>query len=88
MTADPAGPAVPPNTVDVGGERAVVVPLTEYRAMKALADRATEDEREDAWMNAAIAEAEEWRAAGCPGGTIPHELAMAQLEAAGSGDEG
>lgn len=82
MTAEPAGPATPPNTIEISGEKAVVVPLTEYRAMKALADRATEEEREDAWFEAAIAEAEEWEAAGRPGGTIPHELVMAEMEAA------
>ncbi len=74
--------ATPPNMVDIGGEKAVVIPLTEYRAMKALADRATPEEQEDAWFGAAIAEAEEWEAAGRPGGTIPHELVVAEMEAA------
>jgi hypothetical protein len=68
--------------IHLGGQTAVVVPLTEYRAMKALADRATPAEREEAWMDAAIAEAEEWKAAGRPGGTIPHELVVAEMEAA------
>lgn len=80
MTAEPAGPI--PNIVDVGGEKAVVIPLIEYRAMRALAGHATDQEREDAWFDAAIAEAEEWEAAGRPGGTIPHELVMAEMEAA------
>jgi mRNA-degrading endonuclease RelE of RelBE toxin-antitoxin system len=73
--------AAPPNVVDIGGEKAVVVSLTEYRAMKALADRATPEEREDAWFDAAIAEAKEWEAAGRPSGTVPHELVVAEMEA-------
>jgi hypothetical protein len=83
MTAEPAHhPATPPNTVEIDGQKAVVVPLTEYRAMKALADAATEQEREEAWFEAAVAEAEEWKAAGRPGGTVPHDLVMAEFDAA------
>lgn len=80
MSAQPAEPI--PNTVEIGGEKAIVIPLIEYRAMKALADAATAEEREEAWFEAAIAEAEEWKAAGRPGGTVPHELVMAEIEAA------
>lgn len=81
MSAQPDDIASGHDVIHLGGEAAVVVPLTEYRAMKALADRATPEEREDAWFDAAIAEAQEWEAAGRPGGTIPHELVMAEMEA-------
>jgi hypothetical protein len=82
MSADPDGYAGRQNVIRLGGETAVVVPLVEYRMMKALADRAAEQEREDAWAQAAIAENEEWEAAGRPGGTIPHKIVMAEFEAA------
>jgi hypothetical protein len=82
MSADPDGYAGLQNVIHLDGEAAVVVPLVEYRMMKALADRATEQEREDAWAQAAIAENEEWEAAGRPGGTIPHEIVIEEFEAA------
>jgi len=37
------------------------------------------EEIEDAEIDAAIAEHEAWKAAGRPGGTIPHEIVMAEL---------
>ncbi len=65
--------------IHLGGETAVVVPLHEYRMLTALRERASAEEIEEAEINAAIAEHEAWKAAGRPGGTIPHEVVMAEL---------
>ena len=43
------------------------------------AEQVTPEEQEDAWMAAAVAEAEEWEAAGRPGGTVSHEIVMAEM---------
>jgi len=47
--------------------------------LTALRERASAHEIEVAEIDAAIAEHEAWKAAGRPGGTIPHEAAMADL---------
>ena len=60
--------------IHLGGETAVVVPLHEYRMLAALEERASAAE-----IEAAIAEHEAWKAAGRPGGIVPHEAAMAEL---------
>jgi hypothetical protein len=57
----------------------VVVPLHEYRVLATLRERASAEEIEEAEIEAAIAEHEAWKAAGRPGGTIPHEAAVAEL---------
>jgi hypothetical protein len=67
------------NMIHLGGETAVIVPLHEYRMLTALRDRASAEEIEEAEIDAAIAEHEAWKAAGRPGGTIPHEVVMAEL---------
>ena len=64
--------------IRLGGETAVVVPLHEYRTLKALRDHATPSELDDAETEAAIAEYEDWVAAGRPG-EMTHEEAMARL---------
>lgn len=66
------------DVIRLGGEAAVVVPLHEYRTLKALRDRAVPGELEAAETDAAIAEYEEWVAAGRPG-ELTHEEAMARL---------
>lgn len=66
------------DVIHLGGEAAVVVPLNEYRMLKALKDRATAAELDEAETDAAIAEYEEWVAAGRPG-EMTHEEAMARL---------
>jgi hypothetical protein len=47
--------------------------------LAALRERASADEIEEAEIEAAIAEHEAWKAAGRPGGTIPHAAAIAEL---------
>jgi hypothetical protein len=49
---------VPYEVIYLGGEAAAIVPLDEYRLLKALKDRATAEEIEEARMVAAIAEHE------------------------------
>ena len=65
--------------IHLGGEAAVVVPLREYRMLTALRERASAEEIDAAEIDVAIAEHEAWKADGRPGGTIPHEVAMAEL---------
>jgi len=77
MAAQPSGHEGH-DIIHPGGEAAVVVPLREYRTLKALEDRATPGELDEAETDAAIAEYEEWEAAGRPG-EITHEEAMARL---------
>jgi hypothetical protein len=66
------------DVIHLGGEAAVVVPMHEYRTLKALKDRAAPGELDEAETEAAIAEYEEWTAAGRPG-EMTHEEAMARL---------
>jgi hypothetical protein len=64
--------------IHLGGETAVVVPMHEYRTLRALKDRATPGDLDEAETDTAIAEYEEWAAAGRPG-EMTHEEAMARL---------
>jgi hypothetical protein len=80
MSAQPDVPAADDHEViHLGGKTAVVVPMEEYRLLSALRKRATPEEIEDAEFDAAIEEHEAWKAAGRPGGTIPHEVVMTEL---------
>lgn len=67
------------SVIRLGDETGVVVPLSEYRILAALRNRATSEDVEAAAFDAAIAEHEAWKAAGRPGGTVPHDVAMAEL---------
>jgi len=80
MTARPAESAStgPHEVIHLGGEAAVVVPVAEYRRMRALEQIASPQEREDAEMAAALEEYGEWSAAGRPG-AISHEEARTLL---------
>lgn len=66
------------DVIRLGGEAAVVVPMHEYRTLKALRDRAAPGELDEAESDAAVAEYEEWVVAGRPG-EMTHEEAMARL---------
>jgi hypothetical protein len=68
--------------IHLGDEAAVVVPLHEYRMLKALELRATPDDLDEAQIDAAIIEHEAWVEAGRPG-ELTHEEAMARLLADG-----
>jgi hypothetical protein len=55
-----------------------VVPVHEYHTLKALRDRASAEQVEEAEIDAAIAEHEAWKAAGRPG-LKSHEEFMAEV---------
>jgi hypothetical protein len=70
MTSQPAEP--PPGTdahdvIHLGGEAAVVVPIGEYRRLRALERLASPQELDGAEADAALEEYREWSAAGRPG---------------------
>jgi hypothetical protein len=77
MSAQQHEPGLP-NIIRLGDETGVVVPIEEYRKLKALEGSATPEEIEAAEAEAIMAEYREWDAAGRPG-AISHEEAMAQL---------
>ena len=85
MTSQPAGPVSlgSHDVIHLGGEAAVVVPVAEYRRLRALEQLASPQEREDAATAAALEEYREWSAAGRPG-AVPHEQARRLL----LGDDG
>ena len=66
------------DVIRLGGETTVVVPVHEYRMLKALRDRASAERVEEAEIDAAIAEHEAWKAAGRPGGKS-HDEFMAEV---------
>jgi hypothetical protein len=78
MSAEPAESAGLPNVIQVGGEKAVVVPLDEYRVLAELRKRATSAEIDDAEMAAVIDADDAWEAAGRPG-VKSHEEFMAEM---------
>ena len=62
----------------LGGETVVVVPVHEYHTLKALRDRASAEQVEEAEIDAAIAEHEAWKATGRPG-LKSHDEFMAEV---------
>jgi hypothetical protein len=64
--------------IHLGVETAVVVPLADYRRLRALEQLASPAEREGAEAAAALEEYREWSAAGRPG-AIPHDQARRLL---------
>jgi len=80
MSAQPS-PHDSHDVIRLGGETAVVVPVREYHTLKALRDRASAEQVEEAEIDAAIAEHEAWKAAGRPG-LKSHDEFMAEVFAA------
>ena len=81
MSAQPDGspdPAEPYDVIHLGGETAVVVPVAEYRRLRALEQLASAEELERAGAAAATESYREWIAAGRPPG-IPHAEARRML---------
>jgi hypothetical protein len=62
----------------LGGPTAVVVPVDEYRRLRALERRATEADLDAAEADAIMQGYREWAAAGRPG-AVSHQEAMAAL---------
>ena len=67
MSVQPSGPLDGHDVIRLGDETAVVVPIEEYRLLRALRDRASAGELEEAEMDSVLAQHEAWVAAGCPG---------------------
>ncbi|TDD77826.1 hypothetical protein E1293_25655 [Actinomadura darangshiensis] len=88
MSAEPIGPA--PRTtgpdeyevIHLGGEAAAVVPLDDYRRLKALEQAATPEALDAAEAAARSAAMDEWEAAGRPG-AVSHEEFMAEILGSG-----
>jgi hypothetical protein len=80
MTAQSAGTADsgPYEVIDLAGESAVVVPVAEYRRLRALEQLASPQVRESAEAAVALQEYREWSAAGRPG-AVSHEQARRLL---------
>jgi hypothetical protein len=81
MTAEAAGPVPGADMRDVihlGGEVAVVVPVAEYRRLRALERLAPAGVVEEAEIEATLAAHREWVAAGRPG-EVSQEEAAAEL---------
>jgi hypothetical protein len=77
MTAEPVG-YLGHEFIHLGGETAVVVPVDEYRRLRALESRASAEDLEVAEADAMLQGHREWVAAGRPG-AIAHEEMMAEL---------
>lgn len=89
MTAQPAGriPATGPDTgpyevIHLGGQAAVVVPVSDFLRLRALEQAASPQELEDAEDEAALAD---WRAREAAGQTsyLPHGEVLRRLGLAG-----
>jgi hypothetical protein len=78
MSVQPSGPVDGHDVIRLGDETAVVVPIGEYRLLRALRDRASAGEVEEAEMDAVVAGHKAWLAAGCPG-AMSHEDFTAEL---------
>ena len=78
MTSQPAGYLGQHDVIHLGGETAVVVPVDEYRLLRALERRASPDDLDAAEAEAVLQQHDEWVAAGRPG-ALSHEEAMAEL---------
>jgi hypothetical protein len=76
--AEPPAGSGAHDVIHLGGEAAVVVPLAEYRRLRALARLASPDDLDGAEAAAAIEEYREWLAAGRPG-AVSHEQARGLL---------
>jgi hypothetical protein len=80
MTAEPADltGSVVHEVIHLGGEAAVVVPVNEYRRLRALQLLASPQALEDAEAAAALEEYREWSTAGRPG-AVSHADARRML---------
>jgi hypothetical protein len=89
MTAQPAGriPVAGPDTgpyevIHLGGQAAVIVPVSDYLRLRALEQAASPQDLEDAEDKAALAD---WRARDTAGQTsyVPHDEVLRRLGLAG-----
>jgi hypothetical protein len=66
------------DVIQLDGERAVTLPLHEYRRLRALERRASAEDLDAAEADAVLEQHREWIAAGRPG-AMSHEEFMAEL---------
>ena len=78
VSSQPAIDHDQPDVVDLGGETAVVLPIYEYRRLRALELRASAEDLDAAEADAVLQGHDEWVAAGRPGAKS-HEEFMAEL---------
>jgi hypothetical protein len=78
VTAQPAEVFDQRDVIHLGGETAVVIPVDEYRRLRALERLASPDELEAAEADAVLEAHREWVAVGRPG-AVSHEEAIAEL---------
>jgi hypothetical protein len=78
QSTSPAGSPEPYEVIHLGGEAAAIVPLADLRRLRAVERYAPAEAREEADIEATLAEHRAWVAAGRPG-AVSHEEAMADL---------
>lgn len=66
--------------IELGGESAAIVPLSELRRLQALERRASTEAMDEAEVEAATADYDQWVAAGCPGVLTHAEVAASLLD--------
>jgi hypothetical protein len=66
--------------IELGGESAAIVPLAELRRLQALERLASTEAMDEAEVEAATAEYDQWVAAGCPGALTHAEVAASLLD--------
>lgn len=78
------GPEDPYEVIHLGGQAAVVVPMDEYRRLRALAELASAEDLERAEMTAVAAAHRDWVTVGRPG-AVGHNQVRAMLLSGGTG---
>lgn len=82
MSAHPVESPAQHDLIHLGGQTAVVVPVDEYRRLRALEERASAEDLDAAEADAILQRHREWVAAGRPG-ALSHDEVMAELLGAG-----
>jgi hypothetical protein len=78
LPSTPVPDTAPYEMIHLGGETAVVVPVTDFLRLQALHRHASAEELEEAEIEATLTAHRAWVAAGRPG-ALSHEEAMAEL---------
>lgn len=78
LPSTPVPDTAPYEVVHLGGETAVVVPVTDFLPLQALHRQASAEDLEETEIEATLAAHRAWVAAGRPG-ALSHEEAMAEL---------
>jgi hypothetical protein len=75
-----------PQVIHLGGKQAVVLPIDEYRRLRALDRLASEEDQDNALAESVMERHREWTAAGRPGAKSHEQVRMMLL--GGSGPAG